>query len=96
MLKKSLVAIALSAVTVFAIAAESDARDAAQQVIDLQDGSTLYVFKDGKMAVENHVGHAISTRPGTTLTARDGKNITLIGNEVARLNSLLQEGMEGN
>ena len=96
MLKKSLVAIALSAVTVFAVAAESDARDAAKQVIDLQDGSTLYVFKDGKMAVESQVGHAISTRPGTTLTAKDGSSITLIGNEVARLDSLLHEGMQGN
>jgi len=96
MLKRSLVAIALSAVTVFAVAAEIDAREAAKQVIDLQDGSTLYVFKSGKMAVENKLGRAASTRPGTALTAKDGSTITMRGNEVAYLDSLLREDSSGD
>jgi hypothetical protein len=96
MLKRSLVAIALSAVTVFAVGAESDAREAAKQVIDLQDGSTLYVFKSGKMAVEDKLGRAASTRSGTTLTAKDGSTITMRGNEVAYLDSLLREDNGGD
>lgn len=95
MLKRSLVAIALSAVTVFSVAAESDARDAAKQTIELQDGATLYVFKSGKMAVESRFGNAAYTRPGTELRAKDGSTITMIGNEVAYLDSLLKEGLDG-
>ena len=96
MLKRSLVAIALSAFTVLAVAAEIDAREAAKQVIDLQDGSTLFVFKSGKMAVEDKLGRAASTRPGTTLTAKDGSSITMRGNEVAYLDSLLREDSSGD
>jgi len=94
MLKKTLVVVALSAVSVFAVAGESDAREAAKQVIGLQDGSTAYVFQNGKMAVENKYGEAISTKPGTSLKAQDGSTITMNGNEVARLNGLLRVGLE--
>ena len=89
MLKKTLVVVALSAVSVFAVAGESDAREAAKQVIGLQDGSTVYVFQNGKMAVENKYGEAVSTSSGTSLKAADGSNVTMNGNEVARLSALL-------
>ena len=91
MLKKSLVAIALSAVMAVAVGAESDARNAAKQTIELQDGSILYVFQNGKMAVENRFGIATSTRPGTELRAKDGSSITMVGNEVGYLDSFLKE-----
>ena len=39
--------------------AHDAASAAAKQMIDLKDGSTLYVFKDGKMAVEDKYGHAM-------------------------------------
>ena len=95
MLKKMLVVVALSAVTVFAVASESDARDAATKVIDLSDGSIVYVFKSGKMAVESKFGRAVSTKAGSVLKAKDGSDITMVGNEVGQLDMLLRQG-EGN
>jgi len=93
MLKKMLVVVALSAVSVMAFAGEYEARDAAKQVIDLKDGSIVYVFDGGKMALENKYGIAVRTEPGTVLTTADGRQITMVGDEVARLNSLLNEGL---
>ena len=95
MLKKTLIVVALSAVSAFAVASESDARQAAKQVVDLQDGATLYVFDSGKMAVESKYGHAVSIKPGSAVKASDGREITVVGNEVARLDSLLNQGING-
>ena len=93
MLKKMVVVAALSAVSVGALATEMDARDAAKQVIDLNDGSIVYVFDGGKMALENKYGIAVRTEPGTVLTTADGRTITMVGDEVARLGELLNEGL---
>ena len=94
MLKKTLLVVALSALTTLAIAADDNARSAAKQVIDLQDGSTAYVFANGKMAVENKFGHAVVTKPGTILQTADRGTITMAGDEVGYLNSLLSMGQE--
>lgn|SRR5512145_183030 len=94
MLKKSLIVIALSAVTAFAGATELEARQAAKEVIDLQDGSTLFVFDSGKMAVESKYGRAVRTQPGTILKAADGRDIRMVGDEVALLEILLREGSD--
>jgi len=93
MLKKMLVVAALSAVSVMAVASELDARETAKQVIDLKDGSIVYVFDGGKMALENKYGIAVRTEPGTVLTTADGRSITMVGDEVARLDELLKEGL---
>jgi len=93
MLKKTLVVLALSAVSVLAVASESDARSTAKQVIDLQGGSTLYVFDSGKMAYESKYGQAVRTEPGTILKTTDGRSIAMVGDEVAYLDSLLREGL---
>jgi len=92
MLKKMLVVVALSAVSVMAGASELDARDAAKQVINLKDGSIVYVFNGGKMALENKYGWAVRTDPGTVLAAVDGRSINMVGDEVMRLDGLLREG----
>jgi len=92
MLKKMLVVVALSAVSVMAVASEFDARQAAKQVVELKDGSVAYVFDDGKMAVESKYGWAVRTEPGTILTTVDGRNINMVGDEVMRLDGLLREG----
>ena len=92
MLKKSLLVIALSALTTAAFAAESDAHNAARQVIALRDGSTAYVFANGRMGVEDRFGHAIVTKPGTILQTADGGTITMVGDQRGYLNSLLTMG----
>ena len=94
MLKKMLVVVAISAVSVFAVASEIDARNEATRTIDLQDGSIVYVFKSGKMAVENKMGAAVKTKAGTILKAKDGSDVTMVGDEVARLDVLLKKGLD--
>jgi hypothetical protein len=92
MLKKMLIVVAMSAVSVLAVAGESEARSAAKQTIEMQDGSIVYVFKSGKMAVENKMGHAVSTKAGTVMKAKDGSNVTMVGNEISELDGLLKQG----
>jgi len=96
MLKKMLIVVAMSAISVLAFADQNDARNEAKQVIEMQDGSIIYVFKSGKMAHENKLGEAVSTKAGTVLQAKDGSNITTVGNEVAELDALLKKGKQGD
>ena len=67
---------------------------ATQQVLALKDGSTLYVFKDGKMAKEDRYGRAAYLKQGEVLELADGRKVTAVGNEVARLDVLLTD--QGN
>ena len=90
MLKKMLVVAAMSAVTVTAFANDS-ARNEAKQVINLKDGSTVYVFDGGKMAMESRFGVATRMDPGAVMETKDGKKITMVGDEVARLDFLLKQ-----
>lgn len=94
MLKKMLMVVAMSTVAVSAFANDA-ARAEAKQVIDLKDGSTVYVFKNGKMAMENRYGHATRMEQNTAMEAKDGQKIMMHGDEVARLDSLLRRGHEG-
>ncbi len=57
--------------------------------IQLKDGSTVHVFGDGKMAMEDKFGRAAPMEPGHTMEARDGKQIKMNGNEVMELDRLL-------
>jgi hypothetical protein len=44
------------------------------------------------MAVENKMGRAVSTKAGTIMKAKDGTDVTMVGNEVAELDTLLKMG----
>ena len=88
MLKKMLVAVAISAVAVTAFA-DDYARRESKQVIELTDGGTVYVFNDGKMAMTNKVGRVTRMDPRTVMEGKDGQKVTMVGDEVARLSSLL-------
>jgi predicted lipoprotein with Yx(FWY)xxD motif len=68
------------------------ARDGAKQVIELKDGSTLYIFKDGEMAMEDQYGRATRMELGTVMETKDGQRVKMESDEVARLNSLIIEG----
>ncbi len=56
--------------------------------VGLENGGTLYVFDDGKMGVENKFGLVKSVKEGTTLTTASGKEITMVGNEIARVHQI--------
>lgn len=68
------------------------AKSEAKQVIALQNGETLYVFKDGLMAKESKFGRVIHLTKGEVVQTADGRSITTMGNEVARLHVLLNKG----
>lgn len=90
MWKKMLTVAAMSAVATTAFA-NNFARSEAKQVIELKDGSTVYVFDNGKMAMESRFGQATRMAPGTVMETRDGKKVTMVGDEVGRLDVLLFE-----
>jgi predicted lipoprotein with Yx(FWY)xxD motif len=94
MMKKVLMVVAMSAAAVSAFANDS-ARTEAKQAIDLKDGSTVYVFKDGKMAMENKYGRATPMEPNVAMETADGQKIMMHGDEVMRLDMLLRKGHEG-
>ena len=87
-MKKTLLVVAMSAVAISAFASDY-ARREAKQVVDLKDGSTLYVFNDGKMGMESKYGRATRMAPGTVMEAKGGEKITMVGDEVGRLGQLL-------
>jgi len=56
--------------------------------IQLKDGSTVHVFADGKMAMENSFGRTTSMEPGHAMEAKDGKKIIMNGNDAYRVDRL--------
>jgi predicted lipoprotein with Yx(FWY)xxD motif len=95
MLNRIVAVVALSAVAVLAQASERDARSEAKEVIEAKDGGTLYVFDNGKMAYANKSGQAINMKNvGPVVTAKDGRKIKVVGDEWARLDSLLRKKEE--
>lgn len=63
-----------------------------KESIALKDGSTVYVFTDGKMAIADKYGRAVPKKVGATLDAKDGRRVTLTSNESARLDILQSAG----
>ena len=94
MMKKMLMVALVSAVSVTAFASDA-AREAAKQVIELKDGSTVYIFKDGKMGMEDKLGRAMRMKKDSVMETKDGQKIIMHGDEVMRLNPLLREGHRG-
>lgn len=62
-----------------------------KQSIPLQDGATVHIFADGKMAMEDKFGRAAFMADGHMMETRQGEKIIMRGNEVARLDSLLRK-----
>lgn len=96
-MKLNLSAIAL-AIAVAGTAVPVFARDVlsqeARQTISLKDGSTLYVFKDGKMSMEDKYGRPTRMKAGQVMEAKDGQRLTMVGDEVARLQMLQNQWHE--
>lgn len=63
---------------------------------ELKDGTTVYVFKDGKMSMEDRVGRVVGMKPGHVMETKDGQKIIMIGNELARLETIKAAERGGN
>ncbi|WP_310449511.1 CopK family periplasmic copper-binding protein [Sulfuritalea sp.] len=92
--KLALIAV-LSTAGATAAFAHDAARAEAKQMIELKDGSTLYIFKDGKMAMEDRYGRATRMEVGAAIETKDGQKIKMESDEVARLQTLINEGHFG-
>ena len=95
MLKKMLVVAALSVIGTTGAFASDEARAAAKEVIELKDGSTVYIFKDGKMGMEDKYGRATYMESGHVMETKDGKKIIMNGNEIWRVDELLHKDHRG-
>jgi hypothetical protein len=62
-------------------------REGIEKSVKLKDGSTVHVFKDGKMAMENKFGRPFRMKSGQPMQTADGLSMTMKGDEVARLSN---------
>ncbi len=92
MLKK--LAIMASAFAIAGAAFAVDMGNVAQKC-DLKDGSAVYVFKDGKMAMEDQRGRSVAMKAGHVMETKDGQKIMMVGNELARLEIIKAEKRGG-
>lgn len=92
MFKRSVILIAMLAAA--GMAAAVDMQNVAR-AIALKDGTTVYIFKDGRMAMEDKLGRTIGMKPGHVMETADGQRIIMVGNELARLESLRAEERGG-
>jgi hypothetical protein len=79
------------------VGASAYAVDASQveKSIELKDGSTVYIFKDGKMGMEDKYGRATYMESGHVMETKDGKKIIMNGNEIWRVDELLHKYHRG-
>lgn len=94
MMKKLLILAATSVLATSAFADDS-ARAAAEKTLELKDGSTVYIFKDGKMAMQDKLGRAARMKKDVVMETKDGQKIMMHGDEVMRLDSLIRKDHSG-
>lgn len=87
MLSKLVIAAAMFGAAATAFAHELSQLD---KSVALRDGSTVYIFKDGKMAMADNFGRVVSMNQGHAMQTGDGQSIVMAGNETARLDCFLK------
>ena len=89
MRKKLAVAIAATILSLpaFAQVSASYTTDTLQvaKTIALKDGSSVTVYEDGKMAMEDRFGRSVSMKPGQVMETRDDGKVVMTGNETYRV-----------
>ncbi|WP_455153140.1 periplasmic Cu(I)/Cu(II)-binding protein CopK [Cupriavidus basilensis] len=89
MFKKFLIAASSSMLALSALAADPSK---VEKTIELKDGTTLYIFKDGKMSMENKAGKTVGMKEGVVMETKDGQQLMMKGNEIWRLDSPPPQG----
>lgn len=93
MFKKSMILVAMLAAAGSVIAAVD--MQTVKQALQLKDGSTVYIFKDGKMGMADKQGRTMSMKAGHVMETKDGQRIIMIGNELARIEMIHSVGAGG-
>jgi len=86
--KSAVIAAVLATASIMASAAIPPASGVGaygEKTVALQDGSTLHIYKDGLMAMENDFGRPTVVASGHQLREQNGTTIKMNGDEVARL-----------
>jgi hypothetical protein len=91
-MKFKFVAAAVLSGLISAVYADDAVLRNAERIIELKDGSKVVVFKDKKMAMRDKNGRTAHMKPGHVMETKDGQQIIMIGNEVARLDWLTRDG----
>ena len=92
MLIKLLAVVAMSAITASAFAV---GLSQVEKSFELKDGSTVYIYKDEKMGMEDKYGRAAYMKSGHVMETKDGKKIIMIGNEIWRVDQMLHNDDQG-
>jgi len=82
MLNKLVIAVASGIIATSALAAD---KEDVEKSHELKDGSTVYIFKGGKMTMEDKFGRSLAMKKGQMMETKDGEKIMMKGNEVWRL-----------
>lgn len=85
-MKKMLMVVTLSVASISAYAVDTSQ---VEKSIELKDGTTVYIFKDGKMGMEDKYGRAAYMESGHVMETKSGEKIIMSGNEIWRVNKLL-------
>jgi len=64
-----------------------------QETVELRDGSTVYVFADGIMGMEDRYGRTVYRKPGTVFETRDGSQFVMRKSQPYRVDIL--KGRQG-
>ena len=83
MYKKLMIAAVTGLFSLSAFAAE-------EKAYELKDGSTVHVFKDGKMGMEDKMGRPARMKEGHIMETKDGQKIMMKGDEVWRVEGKLR------
>ncbi|NMF89877.1 CopK family periplasmic copper-binding protein [Aromatoleum petrolei] len=75
----------IALVSSFALSAFAANSSAPERSVELKDGTTVHVFRDGKMGMEDKFGRPFLMSNGHVMEARDGTKIQMKGNEVWRV-----------
>ena len=86
-------AVVLSALASTAFADNSVANNV-DKTYRLKDGGTVFVFKDGKLAMADKFDRAIHLPKGQVLETADGQKVVMTSSESARLDFLQRQGHE--
>ena len=92
-MKNVLITVALSVLAASAFAVDAGL---VEKSIPLKDGTTVYLFKDGKMGMEDKLGRTVRMKQGHVMETKDGQKIIMIGDEVARLDWIKADTRGGN
>ena len=69
----------LGLATASAVRADADVKE-----IPLKDGTTLLIYKDGKMSHRDDKGRVVQMKNGSRMVTKDGTVLMMVGNEIWR------------